>query len=170
MSDSGQRTEKPTQQRLERARREGQFPSSKEFVSAVQFLVFLTLLVSSGGVWFLRVLSVTRQLLTRAFSTYLTADLTAQSLVSLVHEFFLPILTPLLFGGAALVLMVTFAQLATTNFGISPSKLAPDIKRLEFLLEDQKPAGTEFPPFSAGLGLASFDRAGGLLRSHGQPG
>jgi len=143
MAESGQRTEKPTQQRLERARREGQFPSSKEFVAAVQFLGFLTLVVASGGAWFLRVLSVTRQLLTRAFSV----NLTAPTLVSLTHEFFLPVLTPLLVGGAALVLMVALAQLTTTGFGISPSKLAPDIKRLNFFSKIKSLPGQNLPPF-----------------------
>ena len=143
MSESGQRTEKPTQQRLDRARREGQFPASKEFVSAVQFLGVLTLIVSFGGVWFVRVLSITRQLLARAFST----DLTAQSLVFLVHEFFLPILTPLLLGGASLVLMVVFAQLLSTRFGLSPSKLVPDIKRLDFFSKFKNLPGQNLPPF-----------------------
>ena len=39
-----QRTEKPTQRRLERARKEGNFPSSREFVSAVQFTGFVALM------------------------------------------------------------------------------------------------------------------------------
>ena len=49
MADSGQRTEEPTPRRLERARREGQFPASRDFVSAVQFLAFMAALAAWGG-------------------------------------------------------------------------------------------------------------------------
>ena len=36
-----QKTEKPTQQRLKKTRREGRFPSSRDFVSALQFITIL---------------------------------------------------------------------------------------------------------------------------------
>src|SRR5258708_39437234 len=107
MADSGQRTEQPTQRRLERARREGQFPSSKEFISSVQFLAFLTLAVGFGGVWFFKVLSITRQLLSRAFST----QLTPRVLVAFVYEFVLPMLTPPVLGGGLMLLILLFAQM-----------------------------------------------------------
>jgi len=149
MSQTGERTEKPTQQRLDKARREGQFPSSKEFVSAVQFLGFVALTVSFGGAWFLKTLDVTRQLLKRAFTT----ELTAPTLIALLHEFFLPTLTPLLLGGAGLVLMVLLAQLTSTRFGISASKLAPDIKRLNFFSKIKGLAGQNLPPFLQALVL-----------------
>ena len=42
------KTEKPTARRLEKARREGQFVSSRELVAAGQFLVFIAVL----GIWF----------------------------------------------------------------------------------------------------------------------
>jgi flagellar biosynthesis protein FlhB len=129
MPDSGQRTEKPTPRRLQRARREGSFSSSREFVSAVQFLGFVTLVVTFGGAWLLRTTRATRVLLARAFVT----ELTANELVALTRNVIVPELTPLLLAGGALVLLVLFAQLATTRLGISYSKLAPDFKRLNFL-------------------------------------
>ena len=43
MADSS-KTEKPTGRRLEKARKEGQFASSRELVAAGQFLVFLAIL------------------------------------------------------------------------------------------------------------------------------
>src|SRR5260370_25911942 len=95
MADSGQHTEQPTQRRLEKARREGQFPSSKEFISSVQFLAFMILTVGFGGAWFLKILNITRQLMSRAFAT----ELTSKALVALVYEFVLPMLTPLLLCG-----------------------------------------------------------------------
>ena len=48
------KTEQPTQRRLEKAREEGQFPSAKEFVGALQFMVFLALLGMGGAAWFAR--------------------------------------------------------------------------------------------------------------------
>jgi flagellar biosynthesis protein FlhB len=44
MPDKGQQTEKPTKRKLEKARREGQFPSSREFLAALQFFTFTVLL------------------------------------------------------------------------------------------------------------------------------
>lgn len=52
MPDQGQRTEKPTKRKLDKARKEGQFPSSREFLAALQFLTFAALL-SAGGAGFL---------------------------------------------------------------------------------------------------------------------
>jgi len=149
MAHSGQHTEQPTQRRLEKARREGQFPSSKEFLSSVQFLAFLTLAVGFGGAWFFKVLSITRQLLSRAFST----ELTPKALVALVYEFVLPMLTPLLLGGGLLLLIVLFAQMSTTQIGLSPSKLAPDIKRLNFVSKVKNLPGQNLPPFLQALVL-----------------
>ena len=129
MADS-QRTEQPSQRRLEKARKEGNFPQSKEFVAAVQFLGFLALIVSSGGTWFVATLHFARVLLRRAFSS--SADLTPGALLGLIHQLLLPQLTPLMIGGAVLVALVVFAQLATTGFALSGAKLAPDLKRLNF--------------------------------------
>ncbi len=49
MADNGQRTEQPTAKRLEKARKEGQFPTARQFVSAMQFLAFVAVLQSWGG-------------------------------------------------------------------------------------------------------------------------
>jgi len=52
MSDQGQRTEKPTKKKQDKARKEGQFPASKEFLAALQFLTFVVL-ATGGGALFL---------------------------------------------------------------------------------------------------------------------
>jgi flagellar biosynthesis protein FlhB len=167
MADSGQRTEKPTEQRLRKARSEGQFPTSKEFVSAIQFLAFVTLTVSFGEFWFLQVQGVTRQLLKKAF----TISLTPQVLIALVRGLMVPVLTPLLWGGAVLFLAVLLAQLGSTGFGISPSKLAPDIKRLDFFSRIKSLPGQNFPPFLQALalvpliGLVVYHEVAGNLNS-----
>src|SRR3977135_4492973 len=98
MADQGQRTEKPTLRRLERARHEGQFPSSREFVSALQFLGFVSLAVTFASEWMLAGMRMMRRLLANAFSPHLSPG----SILLTAREIVLPEIVPLLFGGAAL--------------------------------------------------------------------
>jgi flagellar biosynthesis protein FlhB len=128
MADSS-RTEKPTQRRLDRARREGNLPTSREFISSVHFLGFVVLAVALGGAWLTRTARLMRTLLAAAFTTSLTVD----GVTALAREFLAPALTPLLLGGAALMGLAISAQLATTKMGVSFPKLAPDLQRLNFL-------------------------------------
>src|SRR5580700_6247630 len=100
-----QREEKPTQKRLDKARKEGNFPASREFISAVQFTGFVTLSVTFGG-------ALLRQV------------------GMLMRYEIAPRFVPLMFAGIALVVLSVSAQLATTKLGISLEKLIPDIKRL----------------------------------------
>ncbi len=141
MADSGEKTEKPTLRRLEKARKEGNFPSSKEFVSAIQFLGFVTLLVTYGGAWLKSTARVTRVLLARAF----TIEITPTALVSLTRHVIVPQFTPLLMAGGTLVLLVLGTQLAVTKLGISVSKLAPDLKRLNPLKKLTSLPGENIP-------------------------
>jgi flagellar biosynthesis protein FlhB len=121
-----QKTEKPTQRRLNKARDEGRFPVSREFVSAVQFLIFVWLLSSYGHEWFTNIRESTRFLLKSAFSR----DVTPQTIVT--HAWLLARsgMTGPLFAGAALLAVTVCAQLFTTRLGFSFSKLKPDLKRL----------------------------------------
>src|SRR5436190_2833671 len=76
MSDRAGRTEEPTQRRLEKARKEGQFSQAKEFVSALQFLVLLGLLAACGAGWLAALVRTTRGIFTMAFAAELRpADL-----------------------------------------------------------------------------------------------
>jgi flagellar biosynthetic protein FlhB len=127
-SGSGERTEKPTPRRLERARREGNFPASREFVSAVHFIGFVALLGSLGGAWLLHTATLMRVLFHAAFRI----DLSPQNLVALAWNVLAPHFLPLILAGLALSGLMMAAQLATTRLGLSPSKLAPDFKRFNF--------------------------------------
>jgi flagellar biosynthetic protein FlhB len=149
MANSGQRTEQPTQRRLERARREGNFPASREFISAVQFLGVMALAVGFSSMWLFRVMRVTRLLLMRAFSM----ELTPSALVALTRQVILPELIPLIVGGALLVILVVFVQMATTKFGVSASKLAPDFKRFNVLARLKNLPGQNLPIFFQALFL-----------------
>ncbi len=44
-----QKTEQPTQRRMKKAREEGNFPTARVFVSALQFLAFVALLHRGGN-------------------------------------------------------------------------------------------------------------------------
>jgi len=121
-----QREEKPTQKRVDKARKEGNFPASREFISAVQFTGFVTLSVIFGGDLLRQVGMLMRTLLAFAF----TGDLTTARVVTLMRYEIAPRFVPLAFAGIALVAVSVSAQLATTKLGISLEKLIPDIKRL----------------------------------------
>jgi len=51
MAEKDQKTEQPTDRRMKKAREEGNFPSARVFVSALQFLAFVTLLHAWGPDW-----------------------------------------------------------------------------------------------------------------------
>jgi flagellar biosynthetic protein FlhB len=128
MADSS-RTEKPTQRRLDRARREGNLPTSREFISSIHFVGFVALAAMFGGVWLMRTARLMRAMLAAAFVT----NLTVEGVVSLARQFVAPSLIPILLCGAALMGLAISAQLATTRLGLSFAKLAPDFNRLNSL-------------------------------------
>ena len=72
MPDNGERTEKPTKHRLDKARREGQFPASREFLAALQFLTFTIWLSVGGAILLERTRQMGRYFLTAAFHLELT--------------------------------------------------------------------------------------------------
>ncbi len=125
MADA-QHTEKPTQRRIDKARKEGNFPSSREFLSSIQFLGFVTITATFAGAFVIRTAHVMRALLSRAFS----GDVTVDGLMQVARDIAVPEMLPILVAGGALVLLAVASQLATTKLGISLSKLTPDIKRL----------------------------------------
>jgi len=141
MSESGQQTEKPTQHRIQKARKEGNFPSSREFISAVQFLGFVVIAATFGGTFLARTARAIRYLLSIAFTT----EITVSEVVALTRHVMVPTLEPLVFAGAALVLLVLCAQLATTKMGISVSKLTPDFKRLDPMKKISSLPGQNLP-------------------------
>src|SRR5580700_2057294 len=124
-----QRDEKPTQRRLDKARKEGNFPASREFLSSVHFLGFVAIAVTFSGAFLVRTARMMRDLLLRAFAV----EVTPIQVVSLVHQAVVPAMEPVLLAGLALMLLVVFVQLASTKMGISLAKLMPDIQRLNFL-------------------------------------
>src|SRR5258708_7718837 len=115
MADKSQQTEKPTPRRLERARREGNFPVSKEFVNGVQFLVFLVLLASYGRSWFSNLTATPRGVSAGGFDI----ELTPQTLRELLYLIGTRLVSPLLLAGAVLAGGGLATHLMVTRLGFS---------------------------------------------------
>src|SRR5207249_6061943 len=101
MPDRSAQTEQPTQRRLEKARKEGQFPSAKEFVSALQFMVFLGLLSTGGAHWFTQFRETTRGLFKLAFA----GDLRPEDLTHLAWQLSSRHILPLVMAGLAVAVI-----------------------------------------------------------------
>ena len=126
MADQGQKTEQPTPQRLRKARREGQFPVSKEFPAALQFFGFAALFAAFAarlcGVLALE----TRRTLSGAFS----AEGIREGLWRTRADIGYRIILPLLGAGLLLALITLAAHFVVTGMGVSSKKLIPDITRM----------------------------------------
>jgi flagellar biosynthetic protein FlhB len=125
MADKSGKTEQPTQRRLEKARKEGQFPNAKEFVSALQFLVFLSLLGVGGAAWFASFRVTMRSMLKLAFAR----ELRPEDLTHLAWQVAQRHVLPLVLAGMAVAVATVGFRLATTKGGISFKKLMPDAQR-----------------------------------------
>lgn len=126
MADQGQRTEKPTKRKLEKARREGQFAASKELLAALQFVTFVLLLSAAGTDFFTRTRRMTSYFLTGAFHW----ELTPRGVGRIYLQSLILVFQPLLWMGAWLVAVALAGQLGSTRLGISFHKLTPDPARL----------------------------------------
>ena len=126
MPDKSQQTEKPTPRKLEKARKEGQFPVSKEFVTSLQFLAFVSLLSNYGSSWLSNLVETSRMVLGRGFHL----ELTPGALRELLFLMTTRLAFPMLLAAAVLVAASLAAHLAVTRLGFSFQKLTPDVARL----------------------------------------
>jgi len=133
MADSA-KTEQPTQRRLEKSRKEGQFASAKEFVSALQFFVFLGVLSSGGAHWFAGFQQTTRSLFRLAFRP----EVTPQDLIHVAWRIAQLHFFPLVLAGMAMAGATVGLRLITTRGGISFKKLMPEAQRFNPLARLQE--------------------------------
>jgi flagellar biosynthetic protein FlhB len=126
MADQGQRTEQPTERRIEKARKEGQFPASREFALGVEFAVFVALLVAFAPRWIEGSRRMMRSLLALGFH----ASLTEAELMRVFSELRDGVFLPLLAGIAACKGASVAAHLGVTGLGFSLAKLGPNWSRL----------------------------------------
>jgi len=121
MTHSGEKTEKATPRRLLKARREGQFAASRDFVSGLQFTVFVLLIAQSGPHLVASLKEVTRGLFVEAFR----GDLSEATLIGVLHEAIERGLTPLVYASGILVLTGCAFQISSTGFSFSLARIMP---------------------------------------------
>jgi flagellar biosynthetic protein FlhB len=126
VSDSGQRTEQPTQRKLDKAREKGQFPSSKDFVGGIEFSLFVGLLLTFSESGLRSLVDMLRYFFKAAF----TGDLTQTRVVELGHTALVGRLSVLAAMGGALLAVALSTHFVVTGFGFSAGKLTPDFARL----------------------------------------
>ncbi len=122
-----QKTEQPTLHRLQKARKEGRFPASRDFIISLQLAIALLAGWSIGARIFGCLQDSMTLLIRRAFSSQ---ELTMTDMPALFRFGLLPSLEALLGGGAVIALIVLTIQLATTGFGFATKQLMPDLQRL----------------------------------------
>jgi len=127
VASQDQKTEKPTQQRLQKSRREGRFPSSRDFVSALQFITILVFALRFSSGTATDFLKLTKELFTRAVSL---PDLTATELQAMFRTLVLPFLLHAVLIGFGVMALVGLIQMASTGFRFATKQLMPDAKRL----------------------------------------
>jgi flagellar biosynthetic protein FlhB len=131
MADTSQQTEKATPQRLKKAREKGDFPATREFVAAFQFLGFVLLGAGYFPGWLGNIESTMRIGLRRAFSSAATSgQLTSTDLFALLIVLARMTLTPLAVLGGILLSLTVLLQLASNGMGFSLARLTPDFNRL----------------------------------------
>jgi flagellar biosynthetic protein FlhB len=150
VADAGQRTEQPTQRRLEKARGEGNFAVSRELVAGLQFLALVMLLMWAGGGWFEEGRNGVRRLLGSAFSQ---SELNPARAGALGRELAGGLLVAVAASGGLMVAISLGAQLATTRMGLSLAKLKPDVRRLSPLARLKEIPRRNAPAFFQALFL-----------------
>ena len=126
MADKDQKTEQPTQRRMLKAREEGNFPSARIFVGAIQFLAFVAMLRSWGATWITATHETMAQLLHHALAPNLDPAFILNLSVELIERTFMPLAVL----GCVLIGVTLAAQFMVTRLGVSLKKLAPDFQRL----------------------------------------
>ena len=126
MADNSQKTETPTAKRLEKARKDGDFPAAREFVASVQFFAFVTMAASYFPGWLQELQTVMRASVARAFGQSLGPG----ELITVFTTLTIVTMKPLAVLGGGLLALTILLQVASTNVGLSFARLAPKMSRL----------------------------------------
>ena len=121
-----QKTEQATQRRVKKAREEGNFPTARVFVGAMQFVTFVALVHSWGPDW----VTTLHRSMAGLLSHALEPRMDSSSLFGLCLELVRATLLPLVIMGGGLMVVTLAAQFLVTRFGVSLHKVAPDFSRL----------------------------------------
>jgi flagellar biosynthetic protein FlhB len=124
MADS--KTEKPTPQRLKKARQQGQFLSARGFVGAIQFIALVMLLAHAVPAWIHQFQLAMGALMERSSDREIGTELW----IALLRTLFVDAAKPLAATGAALVAITLGTHLAITKMGFSLQRIVPKLDRL----------------------------------------
>jgi flagellar biosynthesis protein FlhB len=125
-SSGGNKTEKPTPERLRKAREQGQFLSAKGLVTAIQFLAVIAVLRYIVPHWTENMRRVMLLLLARSVK----GDITMAEWPALVRGSLTNILVPLVQAGGILFAITVGTHLAITKMGFSFERLTPKFSNL----------------------------------------
>ncbi|HEX4210772.1 MAG TPA: EscU/YscU/HrcU family type III secretion system export apparatus switch protein [Candidatus Binataceae bacterium] len=125
MADA-QKTEQATPRRLKKARDEGNYASSRQFIGGAQFLAFVTMLQTFGKRWLVDMGFTMVWLFRHAFARTLTLN----DWMSMMWYVAVHCIVPILIAAAGLLLLSLGLQLGLNKMGLSFKKLTPDFKRL----------------------------------------
>jgi flagellar biosynthetic protein FlhB len=125
MPDKSQKTEKPTQKRIRKAREEGQFQTAREFVGGFQFLFVVMIACSWSAGWFEKLQQTFGSLIADSFQT----DLGPGALLQIYESTVARIVLPLLSVGLLVVALTLGLQFAVTRFGFSLTRLTPKFSK-----------------------------------------
>src|SRR3984885_5582829 len=128
-SSSGEKTEQATPRRLIKARKEGQFAASHDFVSGLQFTVFVVLIAETGPSLLATLKEVTRGLFIEAFR----GDLGPATLIGILHEALARSLSPLVYASGILIVTALVFQITSTGFSFSLSRMTPKASNFNVL-------------------------------------
>jgi flagellar biosynthesis protein FlhB len=120
------KSEKPTAQRLRKAREDGQFLSSRGMLGAVEFLAFVALAGKLVPAWS----RALEHSMSRVLQDAMRGEMGSAEWPALMRGLFLETLTPLAVLGAVLLAAPLAVHLSMTRLGFSLGKIAPDFKRL----------------------------------------
>jgi len=123
--DSHSKTEKASPRRLQKARTEGKFPTSRELVAASQFVVFIVIAFA----WFPGWLSTMKAMLRTSLVESFHADLSVATFPGLASSLLQRAFIPLSVIGGLTCLLTLSVHLFVTRFGFSLEKLTPDFGR-----------------------------------------
>ena len=127
MAQGGERQEKATPRRVERARKEGRFVSSRLLVGAVQFTTAVLLI---SGISPERVMEIQNRFRSALAASFSSSEITLDGFVSTARNVLIHDLAAWWVWGVVMMVAAVAAQSLTTQFGWATGNLAPKLERL----------------------------------------
>src|SRR3954466_7977790 len=122
----GNKTEKPTPQRLKKAREKGQFVSTKGLIAGIEFAAALVVLGNLLPKWNDQMKQSTIALFERAIQ----GEIGSADWIYLLRGIFVSTLVPVLLGGGILWTVTVMIHLGLTQFGFSFERLIPKFSNI----------------------------------------